>query len=88
MRTRPLGRHRSAQLLPGPWPHRDAVGDRVAKQVIQRASLCVRREPRILEVALNQTVTFQRAADASGELLDQRKRITCATLRQISTDHF
>jgi hypothetical protein len=53
----------------------------VTKQVIQRASLCVRREPRILEVALNQTVTFQRAADASGDLLGQPGSPATARLR-------
>jgi hypothetical protein len=59
------------EVLPCPRPHRDAVGDRAAEQIIQRAGLCVSREPGILEIALDQAATFQRAADASGDLLDQ-----------------
>jgi hypothetical protein len=37
------------ELLPGPWTHRDAVGDRVAQQVIQRTSLRICAKPGILE---------------------------------------
>jgi hypothetical protein len=47
----------------------------VAEQVIQRTGLGVPREPRILEVALDQAATLQRAADASGDLLYQRQEI-------------
>jgi hypothetical protein len=40
----------------------------MAEQVIQRAGPYVGREPRILEVALDQAAPFERAADASGDL--------------------
>ncbi len=59
------------ELLPRPRPHRDAVGDRAAEQIIQRTGLRICGEPGILQVALDQAATFQRAADASGDLLDQ-----------------
>jgi hypothetical protein len=41
----------------------------VAEQIIQRAGLCVPREPRILEVAFDQAATLQRASNACGDLL-------------------
>jgi hypothetical protein len=59
------------ELLPCPWPHRDTVGDRVAEQIIQRTGLRICGEPGILEVALHQAATFQRASDACGDLLDR-----------------
>jgi hypothetical protein len=34
------------ELLPRPWAHRDAVGDRVAEQIIQRTGLGICGEPR------------------------------------------
>ena len=59
---------------PGPWTHRDAVGDRVAQQVIQRTSLRVCAKPGILEVAFDQAATLQRVSDACGDLLDHSWR--------------
>ena len=59
------------ELLPRPRSDRDAVGDRVAQQIIQRTGLRICGEPGILEVALDQAATFQRASNASGDLLDQ-----------------
>jgi hypothetical protein len=43
----------------------------VPQQVIQRTGLGVPREPRILEVALDQAATLQRASNASSDLLYQ-----------------
>jgi hypothetical protein len=43
----------------------------VAEQIIQRTGLRICGEPGILEVALDQAATFQRASNASGDLLDQ-----------------
>ncbi len=40
------------ELLPRPRSDRDAVGDRVAEQIIQRTGLRLCGEPGILEVAL------------------------------------
>jgi hypothetical protein len=59
------------ELLPRPRSDRDAVGDRVAEQIIQRTGLRICGEPGILEVALDQAATFQRASNASGDLLYQ-----------------
>jgi hypothetical protein len=49
------------ELLPRPRSDRDAVGDRVAEQIIQRTGLRICGEPGILEVALDQAATFQRS---------------------------
>ena len=43
----------------------------MAEQIIQRTGLRICGEPGILEVALDQAATLQRAADASGDLLYQ-----------------
>ncbi len=53
------------ELLPRPRSDRDAVGDRVAEQIIQRTGLGICGEPGILEVALDQAATFQRASNTS-----------------------
>ena len=63
------------ELLPRPRSDRDAVGDRVAEQIIQRTGLRICGEPGILEVALDQAATFQRASNASGDLLYQLLQI-------------
>jgi hypothetical protein len=43
----------------------------VAEQVIRRTDLLVCGEPRILEIAPDKAPTFQRAANAPGDPLDQ-----------------
>jgi hypothetical protein len=62
---------RSKEFLPGPWADRDAVGDRVAEQVIQRTGLRICAKPGLLEVAFDQAATLQRVSDACGDLRDQ-----------------
>jgi hypothetical protein len=69
------------ELLPRPRSDRDAVGDRVPQQVIQRAGLRVPREPRMLEVALDQAATLQRASNASSDLLYQLLQVNRTTYR-------
>jgi hypothetical protein len=57
----------------------------VAEQIIHRAGLRGRREPRILEVALDQAATLQRSAYACGDLLDQLLQVArLASRRDIS----
>ncbi len=47
----------------------------MAEQIIQRTGLRICAKPGILEVALDQAATLQRAADASGDLLYQLLQI-------------
>lgn len=63
------------QLLPRPRTHGDAVSDRVADQVIQRAHLAVRGKPDVLDVALDLAALLQRTADTHRDLLDQRLQL-------------
>ena len=44
----------------------------MSEQVIQRTALAIPGEPGILHIALDQAAPFQHAADAGGDLLDQR----------------
>jgi hypothetical protein len=53
---------------------------RVADQVIERARLAVRRQPGVLEVALDQAAPLQRPADTQGDLLDERLQLLRAWL--------
>jgi hypothetical protein len=47
----------------------------MSEQVIQRTALAIPGKPRVLEGALDQTASFQRAADARGDLFDQRLQL-------------
>lgn len=69
------------QLLPGPRADRDAVGDRVAEQVVERAAFAIIGEPGVLRVALDQALLLQRATEALRDVFDGDLKVLWAGLR-------